>query len=65
MIVKEDYSLEISKPRLNFSELAFRWRAGSQWNSLPQDLRSEVSIGRFKKRIKLIVLQARTWDPGE
>ena len=63
--IQDDYSLQIDRPRLQFSLKAYRWRAGEEWNALPQDMRQELSIASFKKRLKLLVTQDRNWDPGD
>ena len=31
--VLDDFSLQVNEPRLQFSKLSYRWRAGEQWNS--------------------------------
>ena len=62
MTLLDDWSLQVREPRLHLSKGAYRWRAGDLWNSYPLDLRQEVSIAKFKRRIKQLVKEQRTWD---
>ena len=64
MRILNDYKIEVVDPRLQISQRAYRWRAGVEWNLLPQDMRQEQSLGCFKRKLKKLVLQDRNWDPG-
>ena len=65
MQVTPDCKIQTQQPRLQLTKDCYRWRAGDQWNSLPQDLRQELAIARLKNQVKELVLQERTWDPGD
>ena len=41
--------IQIDVPRLQFTETCLRWRGAQQWNQLPTQLRTETSIGAFRK----------------
>ena len=57
--------MEVQRPRLEFTEDCFRWRAAKQWNELSQELRQETSISIFKRLVKLRVIEERTRDKQE
>ena len=42
----------VGKPKLELSKDSFRWRASSQFNQLPPDIRNCASLGSFKIRVK-------------
>ena len=63
LICNQDLTLSLPNPRLISTRSCYKWRAVELWNSLDQDLRYEGSIARFKKRIKLQILEERNLDP--
>ena len=65
MQITPDWKIEIELPRLQFSQTCLKWRAASQWNDLPQDLRELPTIAAFKRQVKRQILSERTWDPGD
>ena len=65
MTLNDEYKIETREPRLQFSTDCYRWRAAHQWNSMPLEIRMELSIARFKGQIRRMILGQRTWDPGD
>ena len=47
------------KPRLQITAGYFRYKTSQTWNSLPQNLRSELSIAKFKSGLKLWIRETR------
>ena len=45
---------QIGKPRLDIAKNSFRWRAASQFNLLPMNIRNSENLGTFK-------IQAKMW----
>ena len=41
-----------SKPKLDISKNSYRWRAATQYNMLPSDIRNSESVAIFKLRVK-------------
>ena len=41
-----------TNPRLNLTNNSFRWKTVAAWNGLPEDLRMEDHLPRFKKTLK-------------
>ena len=39
---------QIGKPRLNITKNSFRWKAASQFNLLPMNIRNSENLGTFK-----------------
>ena len=52
------------KQNLNISRGGFVYRGGLLWNHLPEDLRYERKLGRFKARVKAWVKQNVKIKPG-
>ena len=46
--INEDWSLELERPRLKFTDRCYRWRTTRTWNQMPKNLRMEMSISTFK-----------------
>ena len=65
LVCNQDLTLSLPPPRLISTRSCYKWRAVDLWNSLDPDLRNERSISRFKKRIKLQVLEERNQDPRD
>jgi len=42
--------------RTNFGERAFSHAGPSSWNGLPEDIRAEPNIAKFRKLVKLTIL---------
>ena len=57
--ITPDLKCQVPPPRLHFTQSCYRWRAANLWNTLEPDMRQEISISRFKKRIKMQVLEER------
>ena len=51
-------------PRLLLTTNSFRWRTTERWNMLPDHLRTEMSISRFKKGVKKWLKERRTPETG-
>ena len=52
------------KQNLNLSRGGFVYRGGLIWNHLPENLRCERKLGRFKARVKAWVKQNVKIKPG-
>ena len=50
-----------------FVTTAFRWRSTTLWNSMPDDLRHNMSLKSFKRNTKkwILTLRGHHLDPGE
>ena len=66
MFVNGDAIMELQRPKLEFSENCFRWRAAAQWNELSPDMRQDTFIAIFKRRMKVLVKEdsLEIQDPG-
>ena len=53
----------ITRPRLQFTELGFRYRAANEWNRLPLEVRELRSLPLFKKRAKRWIFERRILEP--
>ena len=58
----DDNKLSTKKPRLQLTSQTFRCKSIIQWNKLPDNLRSEITIKRFKINLKKW-LKERTLNP--
>ena len=56
----EDNKVETQLPRLMTTTLSFRWRTTRSWNSMPNELRSNTSLPRFKKQLKKWLMNKKT-----
>ena len=65
MNVTPEMKIDVQVPRLQLSKECYRWRGSTLWNELPLYLRLERSIARFKRQVRTLVENQRTWDPGE
>ena len=45
-----DYNLELAGN-------SFRWRTAQQWNNLPVNLRNSQTIGEFKSKLKMWIME--------
>ena len=65
---EENGILTTENPRLLITRQAFRANSVSKWNDLPLELRTENSIGRFKRTLKTWLRERREdnqrLDPG-
>ena len=50
-----DDRLSTKRPRLLLTARSFRWNSVITWNSLPDDLRQETNLKRFKKQLKTLL----------
>ena len=50
--VNQKMEIVTQRPRLQFTSNGLRWRGSLEWNQLPEDIRREPSIARFKRRTK-------------
>ena len=50
--VDDELKIETAEPRLLITARSYRWKYLSAWNSLPDELRFEVSIKKFKVGLK-------------
>ena len=62
-IITPEKLILIEEPRLQFSENCLRWRGARQWNQLPSQIRTETSIGAFKRQIRRHILDLREQEP--
>ena len=53
---------ETDLPRLQLTALSYRWKAIQYWNALPQYLRAETSLTRFKSGLKKWMKERLTED---
>ena len=65
MHVTIDLLIEVDRPRLQFTQECFRWRATTLWNTLDLDLRQETSLGKFKRMLRRHILDQRPPDPPD
>ena len=59
MTVTQDFMIETTVPRLEFSTNCFRWRATQQWNDMSSEMRQEQSLIAFKRQYRRKVLDER------
>ena len=57
--LETDYKVSTQLPRLQQTARTFRHQTIDRWNSLPEYLRTENSIGRFKKGVKTWLLEQK------
>ena len=62
--VTPDSRIMTSIPRLKMTTNSFRWKTILYWNNLPDDLREEKSLNRFKVCTKRWIRDRRP-DPGD
>lgn len=55
---RSDKNLRIPKARTDFYRYSFAFTGARLWNSLPDDIKTEQIISRFKKKIKSLNLSA-------
>ena len=55
--------ISTTRPRLKITAQAFRWSTVPKWNLLPDHLREESSIQKFKKCMKRWIMDQRTTAP--
>ena len=66
LTVTPDKKLEFAQPRLQFTrDSRLRWRSAQLWNNLPEEIRTTTRVAVFKRQVKKMVLEERTWDPGD
>ena len=65
LTVEDDLSIDLIRPRLQFTENCFKWRGSSEWNRLPSEIRQEKSISKFKVLMKRHIMDERTRPPVE
>ena len=53
----------LQEARLQFTSNKFSIRASENWNNLPQHLRENMSLGSFKKNIKIWLKEQRVRPP--
>ena len=63
MILTDDQRIETNEPRLLITAQSYRWKTVGYWNALPENLRYETTLTRFKKQLKKW-LRERIYDPG-
>ena len=49
--VNEEFMIDYTEPRLQFTDRGFRHRTSQNWNALDQD-QDNKSISQFKRRLK-------------
>ena len=62
-----DSTIQTTRPRILHTTTAFTWRAAHTWNTLPDDIRNNMSLPNFKKTLKqwLISQRGLHLDPGD
>ena len=67
IIIDDDCFVTTAIPRLQHTTTAFRWRSTTLWNSIPDDLRHNMSLKSFKRNTKkwILTLRGHHLDPGE
>ena len=50
--IMEEDKIRTGPPRLLITSLSYRWNTVDKWNSLPEELRTEPTIKRFKLKLK-------------
>ena len=63
MIVDQDKKIVTSQTRLKFTARGWRWATSELWNQLPDSLRQEPKISKFKKDLKSWILLGRHKAP--
>ena len=58
-----DNKISTSRPRLKITASAFRWSTVHKWNNLPDHLRAEMSITKFKTCTKRWIIDQRLTAP--
>ena len=61
--INENEKVSTSYPRLQFTELGYRWRATQQWNILPMEIRCNMSLPSFKRQVKSWIKSQRNQEP--
>ena len=62
----ENNHIDTQQPRLLLTADAWRCKTVQHFNALPEMIRAELSISRFKRELKKWIIERRevTWDPG-
>ena len=55
----EDDLVSTGQPRLQFTAGTYRWKSVEHWNNLPEFLRGELRILRFKKGVRKFIIEER------
>ena len=55
----ENMFMKTKIPRLQFTSQAFRWKTVQEWNKLPETLRKNNSLPRFKTELKRHIIASR------
>ena len=63
--VDDEDKISTTNPRLVITSQSYRWQAVKKWNVLPQDLRTEVSIKKFKIKLKQWIKRRTELDADE
>ena len=64
LTINEDTTIETTIPRLQNTQIGYRWQTVQNWNELSQDIRENKSLISFKKQVKKWLVEKRTPDPG-
>ena len=64
IVIRQDRTVSIALPRLLLTTNSYRVKSAEYWNALPEFLRNETSIAKFKKGVKKWILQRIEPDPG-
>ena len=57
--MEEDLKIKVTETRLQFTQRSFRWKTSIFWNTLPDEVRMETSILKFKKGVKTWIVSRR------
>ena len=61
--IDTESKLSTAYPRLQFTAGCYRWRGIQYWNSMPDSLRNNLILPKFKKQLKLWIIQQRPPEP--
>ena len=59
----EEDGLLTTRPRLQLTASMFRWKAVDQWRMLPDNIRGQTELAKFKGQLKQWIKERRTIDP--
>ena len=62
-LVDNQNKISTAQPRLQFSEDCYRWRTIRYWNDLPDTIRGNLVLPKFKKQLKKWILERRLIEP--
>ena len=61
--IDDDTKISTKNPRLQITAKNFRWTTTTNWNLLPENLRTQKQLSRFKTGIKKWIRERRITEP--